>query len=58
MNRQMDGLEMRVSIHVRISNANEKRISIEEIVIFIFGSVGVKGLVIGTDAPKRELLGS
>ena len=29
------------NIHVRISNANEKRISIEEMVVFIFGSVFV-----------------
>ncbi len=46
---------MRVSTHIRVSNANEKRIPIEEVIVFIFGSVSVKGLVIRTYAPKRIL---
>ena len=55
MNGQVNGLDVRVSIHIRISNANEKRIPIEKIVFFIFGCVGVERLVVGNDAPKGIL---
>ena len=51
----MDGLDVSEGIHVRISNANEQRIPIEEMIIFVLGSVSVKGLVVGNDAPEREL---
>ncbi len=53
MNGQSDGLDVRISSYIRVSNANEHGKAVKEEIILLVGSFGVERLSVRKDAPKR-----